>query len=63
MIENYVEWFCEFINVPYETNETLELWIINKKQNREFEIKIVSVVETDTKQLSLFDFDIAIWYV
>lgn len=63
MIENYVEWFCEFINVPYETNETLELWIINKKQNRNFEIEIVSVVETDTKQLSLFDFDIAIWYV
>lgn len=60
MIENYVEWFCEFINVPYETNETLELWIINKKQNRKFEIEIVSVVETDTKQLSLFDFDIAI---
>lgn len=63
MIENYVEWFCEFINVPYETNETLELWIINKKQNRNFEIEIVSVVETDTKQLSLFDFDIAIWFV
>lgn len=60
MMENYVEWFCEFINVPYETNETLELWIINKKQNREFEIEIVSVVETDTKQLSLFDFEIAI---
>lgn len=60
MIENYVEWFCEFINVPYETNETLELWIINKKQNREFEIEIVSVVEIDTKQLSLFDFEIAI---
>ncbi|EZU40551.1 hypothetical protein [Staphylococcus aureus] len=60
MIENYVEWFCEFINVPYETNETLELWIINRKQNKEFEIENVSVVEKNTKQLSLFDFDIAI---
>lgn len=60
MIENYVEWFCEFINVTYETNETLELWIINKKQNKEFEIENVSVVENDTKQLSIFDFDIAI---
>lgn len=63
MIENYVEWFCEFINVPYETNETLELWIINRKQNKEFEIENVSVVENNTKQLSLFDFDIAIWFV
>lgn len=60
MIENYVEWFFEFINVPYETNETLELWIINRKQNKNFEIKNVSVVENNTKQLSLFDFDIAI---
>lgn len=60
MIENYVEWFFEFINVPYETNETLELWIINRKQNKEFEIENVSVVENNTKQLSLFDFDIAI---
>ncbi|CAC7179455.1 hypothetical protein APW19_13665 [Staphylococcus aureus] len=60
MIENYVEWFCEFINVPYETSETLELWIINRKQNKEFEIENVSVVENNTKQLSLFDFDIAI---
>ncbi|CAC6020303.1 hypothetical protein ACCK22_15890 (plasmid) [Staphylococcus aureus] len=32
MIENYVEWFCVFINVPYERNETLESWIINRKQ-------------------------------
>lgn len=60
MIENYVEWFCEFINVPYETNETLELWIINRKQNKEFEIKNVFIIENSTKQLSLFDFDIAI---
>lgn len=59
MIDNYVKWFCEFINVPYETNETLELWIINRKQKK-FEIKNVSVVENNTKQLSLFDFDIAI---
>lgn len=29
MIENYVEWFCVFINVPYERNKTLESWIIN----------------------------------
>lgn len=58
MIENYVEWFCVFINVPYERNETLESWIINKKQNKEFEIGNVSVLQNNTKQLSLCDFDI-----
>ncbi|MBF7023278.1 hypothetical protein [Staphylococcus kloosii] len=60
MIECYVEWLCKFINVPYETNETLELWIINRKQNKKFEIGNVFVVGNSTKQLSLFDFDIAI---
>lgn len=55
MIENYVEWFCEFINVPYETNETLELWIINRKKNKRFEMENVFIVENSTKQLSLFD--------
>lgn len=58
MIENYVEWFCVFINVPYERNETLESWIINRKQNKEFEIGNVSVLQNNTKQLSLCDFDI-----
>ncbi|HDJ7420915.1 MULTISPECIES: hypothetical protein [Staphylococcus] len=60
MIENYVEWFCEFINVPYETNETLELWLINRIQNKKFEIDYVFILENNTKQLSLFDYDIAI---
>lgn len=58
MIENYVEWFCVFINVPYERNETLESWIINRKQNKEFEIGNVCVLQNNTKQLSLCDFDI-----
>lgn len=58
MIENYVEWFCVFINVPYERSETLESWIINRKQNKEFEIGNVSVLQNNTKQLSLCDFDI-----
>ncbi|HEH2200767.1 TPA: hypothetical protein SGQ28_002648 [Staphylococcus aureus] len=58
MIENYVEWFCVFINVPYERNETLESWIINRKQNKEFEIGNVSVLQNNKKQLSLCDFDI-----
>ncbi|HDE3150837.1 TPA: hypothetical protein PC924_002640 [Staphylococcus aureus] len=58
MIENYVEWFCVFINVLYERNETLESWIINRKQNKEFEIGNVSVLQNNTKQLSLCDFDI-----
>lgn len=49
MIENYVEWFCVFINVPYERNETLESWIINRKQNKEFEIGNVSVLQNNTK--------------
>ncbi|QNW78812.1 hypothetical protein FPP17_14100 (plasmid) [Staphylococcus aureus] len=53
MIENYVEWFCVFINVPYERNETLESWIINRKQNKEFEIGNVSELQNNTKQLSL----------
>lgn len=60
MIENYVEWFCVFINVPYERNETLESWVINRKQNKEFEIGNVSVLQKNTKQLSLCDFDIDI---
>lgn len=60
MIRNYVKWFCEFINVPYETNETLELWIINRMQNRKFEINYTFILENNTKQLSLFDYDIAI---
>lgn len=58
MIENYVEWFSVFINVPYERNETLESWIINRKQNKEFEIGNVSVLQNNTKQLSLCNFDI-----
>lgn len=60
MIENYVEWFCEFINVPYETNETLELWLINRMKNKKNEIDYVFILEKNTKQLSLFDYDIAI---
>lgn len=60
MIRNYVKWFCEFINVPYETNETLELWIINRMQNRKFEINYTFILKNNTKQLSLFDYDIAI---
>ncbi|MBA8634144.1 hypothetical protein [Staphylococcus aureus] len=47
MIENYVEWFCVFINVPYERNETLESWVINRKQNKEFEIGNVSVLQNN----------------
>lgn len=63
MIENYVEWFCVFINVPYERNETLESWIINRKQNKEFEIGNVSVLQNNTKQLSLCDFDIDMFII
>ena len=60
MIENYVKWFCEFINVLYETNEILELWINNRMQNKKFEINYALILENKTKQLSLFDYDIAI---
>lgn len=60
MIENYVKWFCEFINVLYETNEILELWINNRMQNKKFEINYAFILENKTKQLSLFDYDIAI---
>lgn len=60
MIVDYVKWFCEFMNVPYETNELLEVWAISKKQNKEFEINYVCIAENNTKQLSLFDFDVAI---
>ncbi|MEP9853603.1 hypothetical protein VQE80_13860 [Staphylococcus shinii] len=60
MIENYVEWFCEFINVPYETKETMNLWILEKKQQWEYEIGVIHYVENNSKQITIFDYDIAI---
>ena len=60
MVENYVKWFCKFICIPYVTNETLELWIIIRKQNKESEIENDISIDKSKKQLSLLDFDIAI---
>ncbi|HDH6733684.1 TPA: hypothetical protein ACVWR4_002353 [Staphylococcus aureus] len=60
MVENYVKWFCQFINISYVANETLELWIIIRKQNKESKIENNISIDKSTKQLSLLDFDIAI---
>ncbi|HDH6518340.1 TPA: hypothetical protein PI874_002483 [Staphylococcus aureus] len=60
MVENYVKWFCQFINISYVANEILELWIIIRKQNKESKIENNISIDKSTKQLSLLDFDIAI---
>ncbi|MCO4356122.1 hypothetical protein MTR12_11235 [Staphylococcus agnetis] len=60
MVENYVKWFCKFIRIPYVTHETLELWIIIRKQNKASKIENNISIDKSIKQLSLLDFDIAI---
>lgn len=60
MIKEYVNWFCNFINVSYETSETLELWITSRKQKEVFEVGKIIISESKSEQISIFDFDIAI---
>ncbi|MDW3803086.1 hypothetical protein QI193_11050 [Staphylococcus saprophyticus] len=60
MLKEYVKWFCEFIDVPYETKETMNLWILRKNQQSEYEIGVIHYVENNSKQITMFDYDIAI---
>ena len=60
MLKEYVKWFCEFIDVPYETKETMNLWILGKNQQSEYEIGVIHYVENNSKQITIFDYDIAI---
>ncbi|ANQ65634.1 MAG: hypothetical protein L0K95_08095 [Tetragenococcus koreensis] len=60
MLKEYVKWFCEFIDVPYEANETMNLWILDKNQQSEYGIGLIHYVENNSKQITIFDYDIAI---
>ena len=60
MIKEYVNWFCDFMNVPYETGETFGLQITTRKQKEICEVKKIIILEKKPEQISIFDFDIAI---
>ncbi|OIJ29074.1 hypothetical protein [Staphylococcus sp. LCT-H4] len=60
MLKKYTKWFCEFINVPYETNETFNLWLMERKEKKEYGLGLIHYVENNSEQITIFDYDIAI---
>lgn len=56
MIETYVKWFCDWVDVPYQNIYTVDIWKAeaDKGINNNFDYVQYNIPERD-EQMTIFD--------
>lgn len=58
MLEKYVEFICEWEEVPYKSNLSLDVWKIEKQQQINKKIQTINYVKRQPEQITMFDYEI-----